>query len=376
MSGIEDLGRVDIAVVGGGIMGSLSALFLARRGLKVALIERGNLCTQASGRNAGTLAVQYPRAQVIHLALQAREMWENSRDWLGSDSHYRMTGGLSLAFSDEEAAQLEKQSAQKRDAGCPIEIIGRDRARSLEPGITTRVTAAAWCPIDGYGDPTALSYGAYKALAAEQVLLLDRTPVQALEKAAGGFTVAMPGRKLTAGRLLIASGVWNGQVAKLLGVDLPVGYRVNQMIVTERCGPIFTRVLGVVTGRLSMKRKPNGTVLIGGGWEGAGHPDTGGMQVVHDNMIGNLRLAQFAVPELAKSRVVRTWFGVRDHLPDFMPLAGQLPGVPDAYILSCGVSGYTVGPALSKRFAEGLADERDPFPQWDPGRFAQAQPAA
>lgn len=367
----EYLGHVDVAVIGGGIMGSLSALFLARRGLKVALIERGNLCTQASGRNAGTLAVQYPRAQVVHLALQAREMWERSSEWLGVDTHYRMTGGLSLAFNDAEAEQLERQSAPKRDAGCPIEIIGRDRARDLEPGITTRVVAAAWCPIDGYGDPTALSFGAYRSLAAEHVMLLDRTPVQALERSGTGFTVSMPGRRLGATRLLVASGVWNGQVAKLLGVDLPVGHRVNQMIVTERTGPIFTRVLGVVTGRLSLKRKPNGTVLIGGGWEGVGHPDTGGMRVVPDNMIGNLRLAQFAIPELAKARVVRTWFGVRDHLPDYMPLAGQLPGLPGAYILSCGVSGFTVGPALAKTFAEGLADERDPFPQWDPGRFPQ-----
>ena len=68
-------------------------------------------------------------------------------------------------------------------------------------------------------------------------------------------------------------------------------------------------VVGVASGLLSLKQFANGTVLIGGGWQGIGDPERGGAEIIPDNLIGNLRLARYAIPTLSGGRIVRAWLG-------------------------------------------------------------------
>lgn len=365
----------DIVIVGGGIFGCAAALRLARRGMHVALLERSLLCAEASGRNAGTLSLQYPRPVLTEYAIRGREYWQRAAEWLGAECGYVRTGGLVVAFNEAEAARLEAQSLAKRDAGCAIELVGGNRARELEPGLNGKVVLASWCADDGFADSNRLGTAMRGALAAAGVAVQEGTTVTEIAASPNRFEAVTAAGVFRAPRLLVACGVWNGGVAAMLGVKLVVGYRRNQVVVTERMPPIATRVLGVANGRLSLKQKRNGTILIGGGWEGEGGPEDPVGAVVRGNLLGNLRLAEFAYPALREARVVRTWFGVRDHLPDYLPLAGPAPGMPGAWLISCGVSGFTVGPALGTELADRIIEERGPISAFDPARFAPAVPA-
>ena len=86
----------DALVVGGGLHGCMVALTLARAGMKTALIERGALCREASGVNAGTLTMQMTRVALIPYALKGHEIWPSARDWLG-DVGTVVCDGLSVA---------------------------------------------------------------------------------------------------------------------------------------------------------------------------------------------------------------------------------------------------------------------------------------
>ena len=101
---MQDQGTYDAAVVGGGVHGCTLALFLARGGMRVALLERGSLCREASGTNAGTLTMHMTRAALIPYALRGHEMWATARDWLGHDVGVVVCPGLSLAFTDATAS--------------------------------------------------------------------------------------------------------------------------------------------------------------------------------------------------------------------------------------------------------------------------------
>ena len=140
----------DAIVLGGGIMGCSTALFLARGGLSVALIERDSLCRSASGVNAGTLTLQMTRAALIPHALQGWRLWSSAADWLGHDIGVVQAPGLCLAFSDAEAELLEARAEARSKAGAPIEIITSKRALKLEPGLSKRTKLASYCQIDGY----------------------------------------------------------------------------------------------------------------------------------------------------------------------------------------------------------------------------------
>ena len=93
----------DLAIVGGGIHGATVALFCARAGMRTVLFERGALCREASGVNAGTLTMQMTRVALIPYALQAHAMWASAREWLGHDVGVVVCDGLSLAFTPREA---------------------------------------------------------------------------------------------------------------------------------------------------------------------------------------------------------------------------------------------------------------------------------
>ena len=105
-------------VIGAGVMGCATALFLARGGMRVVLLDRGEICREASGVNAGTLTMQMTRAALIPYALHAHEMWMNMPAWCaGGDVLATACPGLSVAFTDAEAAMLEERARIRREAG-------------------------------------------------------------------------------------------------------------------------------------------------------------------------------------------------------------------------------------------------------------------
>jgi glycine/D-amino acid oxidase-like deaminating enzyme len=146
--------------------------------------------------------------------------------------------------------------------------------------------------------------------------------------------------------------------------------------VTERQRRLATMTIGHATGLLTLKQSENGTMLIGGGWQGRGDPERAESAVLPDNLLLNLRLAATAVPALRRSRVVRSWIGYEAHVPDFLPLAGAMPGVPDAWLLACVRGGYTIGPYISELLATRILGGEPELPLFDPGRFNSIAAAA
>ena len=183
-----------------------------------------------------------------------------------------------------------------------------------------------------------------------------------------GFALNTPQGEITASRILMATGAWLKPTAAMLGVDLPVNARINTVSVTERLKPLTSTVIGHATGLLTMKQKTNGTVLIGGGWQGRGTPQEGRGQVTAGSLQPNLALAQFALPALANARIMRSWTGFEANVPDFYPLVGSLPGVEGAFVLGCVRGGYTIGPYISKLMGDFILDREPELPLFDPGR--------
>ena len=356
----------DALVVGGGLHGCMVALTLARAGMKTALLERGALCREASGVNAGTLTMQMTRVALIPYALKGHEMWASARDWLG-DVGTVVCDGLSLAFTESEAELLSFRAARRREAGAPVEIVSPAAAKVFEPGLSDHPILAAHCPIDGYTSAYLTGRAFLAALRDAGVAVFEDTPVAGVEPAGTGYTVRATGADgsglaLHGTRLALCGGVWLEPMAGWLGVRLPIRTLVNQLAVTERCGPVMRTVLGVASGLLSLKQFGNGTVVIGGGWQGIGDRARGGVALGPEHLIGNVRLACHAVPALAGTRLVRAWAGLEAETADAMPAVGPLPGHPDAFVCGSVHSGYTSGIYIAQLLAERMLDRVPAMP--------------
>ena len=357
----------DALIVGGGLHGCMVALTLARAGMKTALLERGALCREASGVNAGTLTMQMTRVALIPYALKGHEMWASAHDWLG-DVGTVVCDGLSLAFTESEAEMLALRAARRREAGAPIEIVSAARAQAVEPGLSGHPMLAAHCPIDGYTSAYLTGRAFLAALRDAGVAVFEDTPVAGVEPTgSGGYAaraMASDSSPLTllGTRLALCGGVWIEEMAGWLGVRLPIRTLVNQLAVTERCRPVMRTVLGVASGLLSLKQFANGTVVIGGGWQGIGDRTRGGVALRPERLIGNVRLACHAVPALAGTRLVRAWAGLEAETVDAMPAVGPLPGLPDAWVCGSVHSGYTSGIYIAQLLAERMLERVPAMP--------------
>lgn len=352
----------DLVVIGGGIHGATAALFCARGGLRTALIERGSLCREASGVNAGTLTLQMTRVALIPYAMRAHAMWADARTWLGHDVGVVVCDGLSLAFTDREAELLAFRAGKRREAGAPIELIGPAQARIVEPGLGDGVKLAGHCQVDGYANAYLTGLAFHRALTEAGVTLMEHMPATAIDRETRGFTVQTTHGPVHATRVLLAGGVWIEPMLAWLGLHLPIKVLVNQLAVTERLAPVMRTVVGIASGLLSLKQYPHGTVVIGGGWQGRGDRDRGGAELVPDSLIGNARLACHAIPALRAARLVRAWAGLEAETADALPVAGPVPGVPGAFVCGSVHSGYTSGPYIARLLAETILGHEPALP--------------
>jgi sarcosine oxidase, subunit beta len=366
----------DIGVVGGGILGATVALFCARAGMRTVLFERGSLCREASGVNAGTLTMQMTRVALIPYALKAHAMWATARDWLGHDVGVVVCDGLSLAFTEREAELLSHRAEKRREAGAPIRLISGQEALRIEPGLTDRVVLAGHCEVDGYANAYLTGVAYRRALLEAGVELREMMPVAGLEVTGAGFAIRAEGHTAGCRRIVLAGGVWIEPMLRWLGIDLPIRVLVNQLAVTERMPPVVRTVLGIASGLLSLKQYGHGTVVIGGGWQGRGDRERGGAEIVPESLIGNLRLACHAIPALKDARLVRAWAGLEAETADALPAAGPIPGVENAFVCGSVHSGYTSGPYIARLLADRILGREPELPLFPIDRLLAPEASA
>jgi glycine/D-amino acid oxidase-like deaminating enzyme len=363
----------DLAVIGGGLHGATVALFAARGGMDVALLERGALCREASGVNAGTLTMQMTRVALIPYALEGHRMWASASDWLGHDVGVQVCDGLSLAFTESEEALLSERAVLRREAGAPIDLIGAKKAKEIEPGLGQGVRLAGHCAVDGYANAYLTGLAYRKALLEAGVTLHENRAASGVVSEDSGFTVSTSKGTLKARRIVLAGGVWLEAMLEWLGVKLPIKTLINQLAVTERLAPVMRTVVGIASGLLSLKQFPHGTVVVGGGWQALGDRETGTGTLIPDRVIGNARLAIHAIPALAKARLVRAWTGFEAETADAMPIAGPVPGIEGAFVCGSIHSGYTSGPYIAKLFADQILGQEPAMPLFPMDRLLATQ---
>ena len=354
----------DIAIVGGGIMGCGAALRLDEGGMSTIVLEQGDMGQGASGVNAGTLSMQIKRVKLMPYAIKGHAEWAAMGEAVG----FKKTGGYTLAFNDHEAELLSARMTMKREAGADISFVTPSELSAVEPYLAKKVVAASYCPDDGYANSSLTGTYYRRRIEDAGIHFIERFKVTYIRRTSEGYEINSGNQTISARRILLACGGWMKDVAAMIDADLPIRARVNTVSVTERAPKLMNSVIGHATGLLTMKQKENGTVLIGGGWQGKGTPQQGRGSVSMDTLTPNLQLAGFVVPALSKVRIVRSWTGFEANVPDFYPLAGKLANNDNAFVLGCVRGGYTIGPYISNLMGDYILGKEPEMPLFDPAR--------
>jgi glycine/D-amino acid oxidase-like deaminating enzyme len=362
--------HADVVVIGAGIIGTCAAYYLAREGLDVAQVERGQPNGEASGGNAGSLHVQLlsydfgdraiagggPAAETLPLNRESARMWLGLAEELGHDLEIKITGGLMVAEDDERFDLLRRKTELDRGYGIPVEMISAGELRDMAPAVSDRMVGAAWCPEDGKINPLLATPAVLDGALAAGARLYKETEVLDIERLPAGFLVKTDRGDFRAGKVLNACGGWSSRIAAMVGIRLPTKANPIQLIVTEPTAPLVDHLLAHADRHLSLKQVDNGNLIIGGGWRAELDPDTHRPRVSRDSFEGNLWVAHRVVPDLRFVHVIRSWAAMNVAI-DGAPILGEAPSVPGFYN-AVTVNGVTLGPVIGRLTAEMMRTGR------------------
>jgi glycine/D-amino acid oxidase-like deaminating enzyme len=384
----------DVVVIGGGVIGCALAYYLARDGVEVVLLERGELNREASGTNAGSFHLQIAIHQLtglevdslahrllpeIRLYVEGSNLWQELESDLDGSLEMHVTGGLMVAETKTELALLHAKQRIERDAGLETHVLEGEELRDFAPYLAPDLLGATYCPSEGHANPL-LAAPLYALRASESgAAIRTHAPVTAIEmrEGGGGFTVHTDRGPVKARRVVNAAGAWTNEIAAMVGLTHPVrrdGLHVN---VTEPRERLLTPMIQHIGRRLTLKQSSNNTFIIGGGWPSRAVGEDGRYATVWESTAGNVAVALRVLPALAGVRLLRTWSGALAFTDDLEPLVGESRRLR-GYFTCMATTGFTLGPLMARMLAETIADPSSPsaIPEdFAPDRAAASTPA-
>jgi glycine/D-amino acid oxidase-like deaminating enzyme len=345
-----------VVVVGGGVLGASTALWLARAGMAPLLIERAGPAAGASGHNGGLLvagaAEGYPAA-VARLGREvARAVFRLTLEGYGLmgdlvreeqiDCDLRLPGGLSLAIGEAELAELRQAVALMREDGFPAELLDRQAAQELVgTPLGAEVAGAKLNPTAGALHSGRLVHGLMSAARRHGARLVWGAELRAIRCEGDGLLLQTSQGDVRAGAALLALNAWSGDVLpELAGLITPVR---GQALATAPVPPMLRGGFGASltpTGEYGQQAL-DGRVIFGGcravaPGRDVGVREPGGSPEVQAALDAGLARL---FPSLANAPVELRWSGTMAFTRDYLPIIDAVPGVPGAWFAG-GFSGH------------------------------------
>jgi glycine/D-amino acid oxidase-like deaminating enzyme len=334
--------EADVAVIGGGLVGSSVALGLALKGLRVVVLDEGDRAFRASRANFALVWVQSKGMGMGEYSAWSKgsaERWPELAELLRAtteiDVAYQRPGGFMLCLSDDEMeARIRHMDRLMTQPGVDpyrYEVLDHAQTRAVLPAIGPDVVGAIYSPWDGHANSLRLFHALHVALDRAGVSYRPECTVDAIAHRDGGFQISGAWGEISAGRVVLAAGLGNARLGPMVGLHAPVKPSKGQIIVTEKAAPFLHHPM------VTIRQTDEGGVMVGDSQE-----DLGFDTVVTNPVISVM--AERAVrcfPLLRGLNVVRTWSAVRVMSPDGFPIYEKSLECPGAFLVTCH-SGVTL----------------------------------
>ncbi|WP_296256013.1 MULTISPECIES: NAD(P)/FAD-dependent oxidoreductase [unclassified Pseudomonas] len=344
--------EVDAVIIGGGIVGASAALFLAKTGQRVALLERDFFGSHSSGVNYGGVRRQGRPLSQLALSQRAHGLWNDLPGLIGTHGEYLRSGHLKLARSDADMAALVAYEQASRGFGLTLHLLDRAQLRARFPWAGDVAVGASLCADDGHANPRLVSPAFAVAARRAGAQVFEQAQVTDVSHDGHAFEVRTgSGQRWRAPWLLNCTGAWAAALAEQFGEAVPLRTGHPAMLVTEPL-PMFMDVsTGVEGGGIYARQVARGNCVLGGG---QGFPlDSNRARPGQVAILDILRNAAELYPRLAGAQAIRTWSGTEGYLPDREPVLGPSstqPGLLHGF--GFAGSGFQIGPAAGEALAQ------------------------
>ena len=253
---------VDVVVIGGGIIGTCTALELAERGLKVALFEKGRIAGEQSGRNWGWCRQMGRDSREMPLIVESLKLWRGMNQRTGADTGFKQCG---IAYMEADEKGLQQREVWAAKNARPFQINSRivrgDELDKLVPGASSRFAGALYTDSDGRAEPQRAAPAIADAARNKGAHIFTGWAVRGIETEAGKVSGVMTERgRVRCTRVVYAGGAWSRRFLGNLGLDLPQLITLSNVQATEPVDlPYATSFAG---GKYAVRKRADGGYTI------------------------------------------------------------------------------------------------------------------
>lgn len=354
-------------VVGGGLIGMLSAYELVKAGWQVELLDKGRLARESSWAGGGILSPLYPWRYADPITELAR--WSQAQypalvqalqEESGIDPEWTQSGLLMLDSTDQEVAL-----AWATRFGYVLEELSGDALRHCEPALNASVGSALWMETVAQVRNPRLIHTLRRALTGRGVVIREECEVSRLALREGRVSgVVAEGRETEGDVVVIAGGSWSGALLSAMGVQTEKTAEIRpvrgQMLLFNGPQGLIKRI--ILGERHYVIPRRDGRVLVGSTMEEAGF-DKSTTSEAREEL---LEAAHWLVPGLAEVPLEHHWAGLRPGSPIGVPTIGEHPEVGGLFVNSGHFrNGVVMGPASARLVVDliqGVKPILDPRP--------------
>jgi sarcosine oxidase subunit beta len=350
----------DVIIVGAGIHGASLAFHLAERGLQPVVLEKATVASGATGRSSGMVRMHYDVEADARLAWRSLAYFTDWEARVGGDAGFNNVGFLQMVDPHDRAA-LEANVAMQQRIGIVTEIVDATEVRRLLPGIAIEDDQlAAFEPRSGYADPSSSAASLMAAAMRLGARLVQHAPVTAVRVAGERVVgVTTPQGDVDAPVVVDAAGAWAGQVAAMVGLQIPVNVWRHDVAYVRR-PPDIPRHIGFIDFANLFYSRPEGEhltlVALEDGNPLEGDPDAPVDAAAPGFLARAAERIVRRLPRFERAGVHSAHSGQDGITPDQHPLIG--PAGPEGFWLDCGYSGtgFKIAPAVGASLAELITE--------------------
>ncbi|MBI2253741.1 MAG: FAD-binding oxidoreductase [Proteobacteria bacterium] len=399
--------EADAVIIGAGIQGCASAYYLAKRGLKVVVLEKSRIAGQQSGRAWGFVRAMDRDPAETPLMIAGLKLWQELESELGTDLEWRQDGNLFLAGDEAELARFEIGAARDRIFGIDTKVITPQEVSALIPGLVDPGPGGLWGPKEGQAEPRKVSPAFARKATELGALFFEGCGAVAIDRQAGAVAaVVSEAGTIRTKNVVLAAGASSFRVMHGLGLFLP------QQLARFTCSrtnplPPLSRI-AFYGHHIGFRQRPDGSLnlaeelkvdvdltldrfralrsFLPSLWDNRSattfcvnsvtvrdllhrlpwRPEAR-IPWVHDRdpvIPANMRRVRNALAQLARLfptavgvQAVESWAGNVDLMPDGIPVLGPVAQVP-GLVLATGLTGhgFGMGPIVGKLTSEVIAD--------------------
>jgi len=413
--------KVDVVIIGGGIIGASAAYFLAERGVSVALCEKGVVAGEQSSRNWGWCRQQGRDPRELPLVIESLKLWRTLDQRIGEKTGFRQCGILYLSDTPDRQARREAWLEHARQHQLYSKIVGPDDIAELLPGAARRWAGGVHTPDDGRAEPQMAAPALARGARTKGAAVLTGCAVRGIETSAGRLSAVVTERgRIACSAAVLAGGAWSFHFCRNIGISLPQltvrasvfrtspvdnapetatwapgftfrkrldgGYTIanGDVSIADLAPQNFRYMLQfrnlltkeIRSVRLMLGRRFVDELMRPRHWaldrpspfESCRILDPAPVPWILDKAAANLRAA---FPVFRSASIVESWAGYIDTTPDAIPVISELATQP-GFFVATGFSGhgFGLGPGAGRLIAD-LTTGADPVVDPAPFRFSR-----